>query len=779
MSEVPLPKVDWPVVFNRANPPGWKGWGRVRAAQITELRRAAKIAAWGQSFNALLLAAVTFGSVEPLPLALWLGAMSMLLLLTAREIGFSRQREIHSVSRKLVDKAAYYAAAYGGLWSIPALFFFPEATHPQQLAICLVMAGMMAGAAFLFAAVPPAAAAYVFVVGAAVTGMLSHAMATITTLIGAVYTVGLLVIIYGSGAAFMRRRCMELALEERSETVSLLLRDYETSDADWLWQTNRNLAFQNVSGRFARAIGYSVRELEGTSILDVLDKGCRADPRAFTSFETIAAAMEDRAPFTEQLVPIEGAEGPRCIELSARPRFNSQGRFIGYRGVGSDVTEARAAADRITHMARHDALTGLPNRMQLLEALGDALDAARVTNGRCAVLLLDLDRFKSVNDSLGHVAGDHLLRQVSARLEPILSDEITAGRLGGDEFALVIPRAGDADAICALCRDVIEALKRPFVYNDQHLFVGASIGVAIGPIDGDCVEDLIRNADLALYRSKGKGGNDICFYEPGLHADAEERRLIELAMRTALDNGELSLVYQPVIDAAANEVRSCEALLRWTNPQLGCIPPAKFVPIAEETGLIGRIGEWVLRTALAEVAHWPANVSVAVNISPIQLQEPNFVLSVVSALSQGGLDAHRVELEITETVFLHINPMIQKMLQQIQALGVRLAIDDFGTGYSSLSYLRDSNFDTVKIDRSFVQAVTRDNPESSAIVKAVMALAGSLGMATVAEGVETEEQLEIVRSLGCDLIQGYIFSDPLPSASVRSLLNRPNARAAA
>ncbi|HEY0446224.1 MAG TPA: EAL domain-containing protein [Allosphingosinicella sp.] len=779
MSDVALPHVNWAVVFNRANPPGWKGWGRVRAAQITELGRSLKIAAWGQSLNAILLACVTAGSVGPGRIALWLGALTAVLLLAARDLRRSQGREIHSVSRKPIDRSAYFACLFGIIWAVPASQFFPMATHPEQLAICVVTASMMAGAAFIFSPVPPAASVFVFIVGAAITDMLFEAGSPFMSLIGTVYTVGLIVIISSSGATFMKRRCMELALEERTETVSLLLRDYETSDADWLWQTNRHFAFQNVSARFARAIGYGVDSLEGASIFELLERGRRTDSSASRSLDAIIDCLGRRAPFSEQLVPIDGSDGMRCIELSARPRFNGQGRFIGYRGVGSDVTEARAAADRIAHMARHDSLTGLPNRLQLIEALGVAIEAARARDGRCAVLLVDLDRFKSVNDSLGHVAGDHLLRQVSARIEPIIAGDMMAGRLGGDEFAIVIPQAGEEEAIERLCFALIEALKQPFVYNDQHLFVGASIGIAIGPRDGDSVEELIRNADLALYRAKDEGGNDICFYEPGLHANAEERRRIELAMRSALDRGEFSLVYQPVIESDTSHVNGFEALLRWKNPQLGDISPAKFIPIAEETGLIGRIGEWVLRTALTEAQSWPKEVSIAVNISPLQLNEPGFLLSLISALSQSGIDARRVELEITETVFLHINPITQKVLQQIQTLGVRLAIDDFGTGYSSLGYLRDSNFDTIKIDRSFVQAVSRDDPESGAIIKAVVALAGSLGMATVAEGVETVEQLEMVRALGCDRIQGYIFSDPLPGASVRALLRDAGDRAAA
>lgn len=779
MSNSTLPNLNWRVVFNRATPPDHRGWGRVRAAQINEMARAVSAAAWGQAFNALLLLLILAGSVNVNLLALWLLSLTLLMLMAFSFLKQIQGRMVHSVPRRALDRAGYHSIAFGFLWAVPAIYFFPQVSHPEQLAICIVTAGMMAGAAFIFATVPPAASGYVCVMGGAATTMLAGTGWPIVIAIGPIYTIGLLVMILSSGRAFMQRTCFELALEERTETVSLLLRDYETSDADWLWQTNSSLAFQHVSPRFARAIGHAAADLEGSSILDLIGGGEASRRGGAKAGGPIADALARRAPFSEVMVSIEGSDGAKCIELSARPRFNSQGRFIGYRGVGSDVTEARQAADRISYMARHDALTGLPNRMQLLEAMGLALEEAQAGAGRCAMLLIDLDRFKSVNDSLGHVAGDHLLRQVSSRFDPLIGEGMTVGRLGGDEFALVIPQVADPAEIERLARRLIDALKEPFDYRDQRLFVGASIGIAVGPDDGGTVEELIRNADLALYRAKGDGGNDVCFYEPSLHARAEERRRIELAMRTALERDEFHLVYQPVFDAKTSCVKSFEALLRWRSPDLGEIPPMKFIPIAEETGLIGHIGEWVLRQACAEASEWPSEISIAVNLSPLQLQEAGFIPALISSLSGSGMDPRRLELEITETVFLHITPQTQKVLHQIQSLGVRLAIDDFGTGYSSLGYLRDTRFDTLKIDRSFVQSVRQEDRESGAIIRAVVALAGSLGMKTVAEGVETQEQLEIVRQLGCDRIQGYIFSDPLPRSGVKRLLAADGKQAAA
>ena len=779
MTDQNLPKLDWRVVFNRAAPSGSRGWGRVRAAQLKQMGPAMSIAAWGQTFNALLICYMLWEEAPPASMALWLFSLSLLMLYFAQQQRKLKGREIHSLPRPTINRATYHSIFVGIIWCFPARYFFEHANHGQQLALCVITATMMAGAAFVFAPIPAAAAGYVIVMGVGCTRMLMTGDSWIVTAIGPVYTAALLVMVTINGRAFMQRKCLDLALAEREQTVSLLLREYESSDADWLWQTNTQLAFQNVSARFARAIGRSMDELEGKSLLDLLKDVPRADQSTRRNLAAAEATMARREAFTELVVNFPVGDGIKCIELSARPTFNKHGRFVGYHGVGADVTGARQAADRIAHMAGHDALTGLPNRLQLLDNLGAALEAARSRGGECAILLVDLDRFKTVNDSLGHVAGDHLLKEVSRCFETVISDEMTAGRLGGDEFAIVVPLVESRGEVEQLCLALIGALQGPFLYRDQRLLVGASIGVAIGPGDGDSVEEMIRNADLALYRAKDGSGNVIRFYEPALHARAEERRRIELALHNAMDAGEFSLAYQPLVDAKTSQILSFEALLRWHNPELGQIPPTKFIPIAEETGMLGRIGEWVLRCACKEAASWPENISIAVNVSPRQLRDPGFIVTLVSALTQAGLAPERLELEVTETVFLELTNATQKILHQIQSLGVKLAMDDFGTGYSSLGYLRRAEFDTLKIDRSFVSSISAGDPESTAIIRAVVALAGSLGMKTVAEGVSTEEQLQLVRSLGCDKIQGYIFSRPVTGSTAKAMLGQNKKLAAA
>ncbi|HVF36419.1 MAG TPA: EAL domain-containing protein, partial [Sphingomicrobium sp.] len=765
--------------FNRATPPGSRGWGRVRAAQLLEMARAMQIAAWGMIFNAMLIVLMMAGRAPANHIALWLVSLALLLQYVSGQRAALQKRLISSVPRKTLDRVAYHSVFFGIVWAFPARHFFEFATQGQQLGICVITATMMAGAAFVFAPVAVAAAPYVLIMGVAVTRMLMTTDSLLITAIGPIYTTVMLAMVLMNGRAFMQRKCLDVALEERQQTVSLLLREYESSDADWLWQTNAKLAFQNVSARFSRAIGRSVEELEGMSFTELLRTVPRTDQSVRRALAAAEAAIARREKITDLIIALPVGDTVRNIEVSARPTLTKTGRFTGYQGVGSDVTDARQAADRIAHMARHDALTGLPNRLQLLENMQSALAAAKAGGHECAALLVDLDRFKTINDSLGHVAGDHLLQQVARCFETVISDEMTAGRLGGDEFAIVVPTVESRDELEQLCLALVGALQGPFLYRDQRLFVGASIGVAIGPRDGDTVEELIRNADLALYRAKDGPGNDIRFFEPSFHARAEERRRIELALHGAVDNGEFTLNYQPVVDAATLEIKSFEALLRWHNPELGQIGPAKFIPIAEETGMLGRIGEWVLRTACREAVTWPREIAIAVNVSPRQLRDPGFIVTLVSALTQAGLEPHRLELEVTETVFLELTTATQKALQQIQSLGVRLAMDDFGTGYSSLGYLRRAEFDTLKIDRSFVQAMSLDDPESTAIIRAVVALAGSLGMKTVAEGVANQEQLDLVRTLGCDRLQGYIFSKPVSGSTVKAMLGENRKRAAA
>jgi diguanylate cyclase (GGDEF)-like protein len=429
-----------------------------------------------------------------------------------------------------------------------------------------------------------------------------------------------------------------------------------------------------------------------------------------------------------------------------------------------DITEATRAAAQISHLARHDALTDLANRTVFRESLEDSLK--RTARGeQVAVLFLDLDQFKSVNDTLGHLMGDALLQSVATRLLQCVRETDTVARLGGDEFAIVQTGAAQPNGATALATRVIDALGAPYVFADHRMLIGTSIGIALAPEDGSSAEDILKKADLALYRAKADGRGVYRFFEPAMDAKMQARRALELDLRKALANREFELVYQPLVIVGEQRVTAFEALLRWRHPERGVVSPAEFVPLAEEIGLIGPLGAWVLHEACAAASGWPKHIKIAVNLSPLQFRTGALMLNVVSALATSGLSSDRLELEITETVMLQDTDATLATLGQLQSLGLSISMDDFGTGYSSLSYLRKFPFNKLKIDQSFVRGLSSDE-ESLAIIRAIIGLSRSLGMITTAEGVETPQQLERLLAEGCMEMQGFLFSQPVPVAQV-------------
>jgi diguanylate cyclase (GGDEF)-like protein/PAS domain S-box-containing protein len=440
----------------------------------------------------------------------------------------------------------------------------------------------------------------------------------------------------------------------------------------------------------------------------------------------------------------------------------------GWVATHEDITERYRAEEHIARMARHDALTDLPNRVLLHEKMAEGLERVAAQVHSMAVLCLDLDNFKTVNDTLGHPIGDKLLRAVAERLGSGVRETDTVARLGGDEFA-ILHAAADRSSSEALARRLVEIMATPIVIDGHEINTGISIGVAVAPDHGLAGDHLMKCADLALYHAKASGRGTFRFFEPDMDARIQARRALELDLRQALASGSFELAYQPQVRLANNELTGMEALLRWTRAGGGPVPPAEFIPIAEETGLIVPLGEWVLRTACAEAARWPDHIRVAVNLSPAQFRGRGLVSMVTHALAASGLPARRLELEITEAVLLRDDEAIRTTLHQLRALGVRISMDDFGTGYSSLSYLRSFPFDKIKIDRSFISDIDR-NRDNVAIIQAVARLGASLGIETTAEGIETHDQLELVRSAGCTEVQGYLVSPPCSAAMAFDLI---------
>ena len=441
----------------------------------------------------------------------------------------------------------------------------------------------------------------------------------------------------------------------------------------------------------------------------------------------------------------------------------------GWIATIEDVSARKASEARADEAARQDPLTGLPNRLLLQERLSEALVRLHRNGEKCALLLVDLDRFKPVNDTLGHPIGDALLKKVADRLRSAVRPTDTVARIGGDEFIIVQAGIREASDTQALARRLVDLIGRTYMIDGHLLTIGASVGVALAPNDGDASETLLKNADLALYRAKVDGRGTYRFFEPEMDARMQARRRLELDMRQALARREFQLHYQPQMQLEGDRLIGCEALIRWKHPERGAVSPLDFIPLAEEIGLIVPIGDWVIRQACRDATTWPDDMAVAVNVSPAQFKSDRLVETIMSALAGSGLPARRLEVEITEGVLLQENEKTLRTLHRLRELGVRVSMDDFGTGYSSLSYLRSFPFDKIKIVRSFVKDLS-SKPDGDAIIRAIAGLGKSLGMTTVAEGVETPEQMQRIRDEGCTDVQGYLISRPIPADDVLAFL---------
>jgi diguanylate cyclase (GGDEF)-like protein len=562
-----------------------------------------------------------------------------------------------------------------------------------------------------------------------------------------------------------RRR---LTLEWQAQKALNFVDEFENSGRGWFWETDSIGTLSYVSGQLADDFQCEPQSLLGRQFTDLLSVDHATD--SAEERKTLGFHLSARFPFSDVVVRPASEEDVHW-SLSGNPIFDERGRFLGFRGIGTDLTEQRKSEREISRLARFDSLTSLPNRAMMRQTLDEALRNAAHRQKGCALFMIDLDRFKNVNDTLGHPIGDALLRQVAERLKSVMGNHGQVGRLGGDEFQAVLPGTVDIGLLESLARTLIEQVSRPYSIEGHKVTIGASVGITIGDPGRASADALVRNADLALYAAKAAGRGKHRLYEPSMHSEAAERQLLENDLRQAIDRGELSVHYQPIVRAAGEEISGFEALCRWSHPTRGPISPAKFIPLAEEAGLIGKIGEWVLRTSLEEAAQWPDYVRVAINLSPLQFNDPSCVAMVAQHIRETGVKPERVELEITDGVFLAEGDSTDETFAKFKKLGVRLALDDFGTGYSSLGYLKKAPFDKIKIDQSFVRGAASDTNRNAAIIRAIVTLAETLGMDTCAEGVETHDDLQLIRELGVSMVQGYIFGKPGDAATARDLAN--------
>lgn len=768
-SQFAKPRIDARALLGLYDPPNATDWGPIRAAQMNA---GGQLALLMLAANLLGAALVTLGFTHRVPP--WqLGGWGVLVAATSAAVAFRRlfvrYRTAKVASLKDVRDTVLDGLALGTAWSIAPIMFGSAADADAALGLWIVLAILMAASAVAMAALPLATITFMTVLGGAIASWLSLTGSPALGAASLLFTALLIFICFARSKSLVLIRAGEIALNERDETVSLLLREFEENAADWLWETDAQRRVIRANPRFAASLGAEPTVINDAQFLQIL-AGTAWDTGNFApGLREMAEKLKRREPFRDLLLPVQIGSGERWWELTGSPRFDDEGSFCGFRGVGSDVTEARESANKISRMARYDTLTGLPNRLLINETLALAMSEADQWGSRCAFMMIDLDRFKAINDTLGHPVGDRLLMRVSERLKQLMSDKEMIGRLGGDEFAVVVRKAADTAAVERLAHGIIDALSHPYEVDQHTLNIGASIGLAFGPRDGRTAETLIRSADLALYRSKDAGGGVFHTYEPELHVHAEERRLLELALRAALENDEFHLLYQPVVQASSGALTGFEALLRWMHPEYGNITPAKFIPLAEETRLIAPIGEWVLRRACIEAARWDHPLRIAVNVSSEQLHDTSFVACVAQALEQSGLHPDRLELEVTESVFMREGTAAVQTLEKILDLGVHLSLDDFGTGPSSLGYLSRTRLSSIKVDHSFVHDASQGSKEAIAIIRAVVALGDTLGIATTAEGVETENEYRLIQALGCTKAQGYYFGRPLPVTEARSL----------
>jgi diguanylate cyclase (GGDEF)-like protein/PAS domain S-box-containing protein len=566
------------------------------------------------------------------------------------------------------------------------------------------------------------------------------------------------------------RQRTEKALQESEQRFRQLV----AMSSDWYWEQDKDLRFTTVTGGFSGKAGIALGRVLGKTRWEYV--AGMADSEAGREHIAQVTAHEPFHNFEYQALDDNGETRWFCV--NGQPVFDEEGRFAGYRGTGSDITARKLTEQRVHHVAQHDVLTGLPNRSLLQDRLSQAIAYSNRSGHPVWVMLIDLDRFKFVNDSMGHKAGDVLLVTVAARLRASLRDTDTVARLSGDEFVVILSEHQDQRLSPDIVQRVMDSVAQPVMLGTKEFFVTASIGVAIYPSEGTSADSLTEHADIAMYRAKKLGRNNFQFYTPAMNEESLERVRIEGALRNALERDEFVLHYQPQVDLASGQIVGMEALIRWQHPELGMVPPSRFVGVAEETGLIVPIGAWVMRAACAQNKAWQdaglPRLRVAVNLSARQFGAPGLIEGIEQALADTGLAPDCLEIELTESLFMSdVTPAVD-LLHRMKALGVNLSIDDFGTGYSSLSYLSRFPIDVLKIDRSFVADIT-DDANDAAIVTSIIALAHNLKLSVIAEGVETAAQLDYLRAHGCDEMQGYYFSRPLPADEFEQLLRERRA----
>jgi diguanylate cyclase (GGDEF)-like protein/PAS domain S-box-containing protein len=728
------------------------GSSPLRDAQLIARGQLAPFFAAANSVAAVLMAMILFGHVSSMYLTVWTIGVAGLNFATMQ---LSRTQAITHVGRSGRKVPQWLmigdVAARALVWLSLPMIAFSSLVPSSQIVAASLIAGV--GIAALGLVVVPACVTAwmaIFTAGLSYALLISRGNVPLANLLAIMFTLG--VAIFGvltvARWAFGQLKT-NADFGSQSESASLLLQEYEQRGVGWLWQVDSENRVTYISSRMTALLGRPASQLLGHSMPSLL--GGHAE---------LGRVLLEKQAFNSLEMELKTARGPRWVSIAGDPIIDTAGRFEGFRGVGSDITDVRQTQERLTHLANMDVLSGLPNRGRVRQLLGEALRQATSGNVPCAIMFLDLDGFKPVNDTFGHPKGDAVLQAVAKRLCDDVGEDGNVGRMGGDEFAIVIADAQSRHKVEQLADQIIRSIAEPYLIDQTEIRIGVSIGCAFGPIDGATVDDLILKADLALYEAKGAGRGVAKYFSSELQTEQDDRVRLETDLRSALASKQFHLVYQPLVNAKTQKLVGFEALIRWNHPQRGLVPPNVFIPVAEEAGLMPEIGGWVIEEACRAAATWPEPITVALNISPKQIALPALPNIVSQAIGRHKIQANRLELEVTEGVFLGDNGATLDVLRRLRTLGVGIALDDFGTGYSSIGYLNKAVFHKLKIDGSFVREAG-SRPENVAIIQSIVQLAKSFRMSITAEGVEAAEDFERMRDLGCDTIQGYLFGRPL------------------
>ena len=758
----PLPQAEWAT---------WRRLVQVyqgRDTESAEIR--ARLVQWVTFVSPWLmvvniLSAVLLAWMLPVPVAPWLRWTWCGLVCAMCTMGLAgwlrhRRKTPTRVGPSVVRKSAVHAGVLAALWATLPWTVFPNGSPSAQILIAGVMLGMVAGGGFVLTPLAPAAVLFTVIIGVSTSAAVTQYDDPLAVLLAALMA-GYTVVVVAAVILGARRSAGALRAEREAERqgqlVALLLKDFESQSADVMWETDASGRLVRVTPKLIALMRLEDDVARRRSLLGWFEQQAR-DAESTDAVTQLRQAFATGQAFRQRGIPVAVGASQRRWSITARPLVDEAGGDQGWRGVITDITMEHDAQSRMLQLALVDSLTGLANRTQLRDKLQLKLESA--ARKPAALLCLNMDHFKRVNDMFGHAAGDAVLRETARRLRKLVRASDVVARAGGDEFAVLLDDIASEEDALRFGQRVVAELNRGFSSDAGLINSGASVGVVTIPAHGTSVDELLANADLALSTAKAGGRARAELFRTDMGERLRLRMTMERDLRMAVAKNELRLHWQPQVDTAQWRVSGCEALLRWQHTDLGLIPPMNFIPMAEETGLIVELGEWVLNEACRVGAHKLPGLMVAVNVSPIQVVRDDFVNVVRKALSASGLPPQRLEIEITESLFIDASPKALRNLETLRQMGIRVALDDFGTGYSSLAYLRQFPFDTLKIDRAFVRELVTQH-DARAIVRSIVDLATALGMSTVAEGVEEPAQYELLRRAGCAGVQGFLIARPM------------------